>query len=105
MFLREVSGGQISGTGTLTLGSKTLGGLNIYSDGTNAAVLVLRKDTSGGDIVYQISTLSLIFPVAPIYLGTETLYYSITGTNATAEVYEWVEAKETLYAGVPSTYK
>jgi len=99
--LREISSGQISSTGTVTCGTKMLGGINIVADGTNVGTVVIRKDTSGGAILFQTSTKNPIMLVAPIYAGTETLYYSITGTGCTAEIYEWVKPKPWL----PSSYE
>ena len=90
-LLREISGNQISGTGTLVCNSRVLGGVNIVADGTNAATVVIRKDSSTGAIIFSTQVKSPYFPIAPILADTNTLYYSITGTNATAEIYEWVE--------------
>lgn len=89
--LREISGGQISGTGTIPMTARVLGGVNIVADGTNACTVLLRKNDSSGDVIFQVQTKSPYFPVAPILLDADEIYYSITGTNGTAELYEWVE--------------
>lgn len=92
MQLRSVSEGAISGTGTLQLPGKLLGGVLITADGTNNAVITLRTDTSSGQIVFQLTTKSPFFPTAPFSNnGSQTLYYSISGTGAAAEIFEWIE--------------
>jgi len=91
MILREISAGKISGTGTLTIGrNMTVGGIVISADGTNNAAVVLRVLNVTGDIKFDMTTKNSLSVFAPIYIGNSTVYYSITGTGATAELYEWI---------------
>lgn len=97
MILRPLTPGAVSGTGTLTVGSRTLGGVLISTNNTNAATVVIKTNDSSGYEVFDISTLSPGFHIAPIRLeapgesATETLYYDISGTGASAQLYEWVQ--------------
>lgn len=95
MNLTPLTAGKIAGTGTVQLqGSHEEGGLFggalLTADGTNACVVVIRKDNSSGEILFDVSSKTPFFATAPIRVdGTKTLYYSITGTNASAMLYEW----------------
>ena len=91
MILRPISNGSISGTGTLTFKSGIVGGVLITTDNSNAAAVVLRRDSGTGTVVIDISTKTTIWITGPFSMeGTETLYYSISGTGASAQLFEWV---------------
>jgi len=90
MILKPVSDGSVSGTGTLTFDSGTLGGVLITANGTNDATVTLQEDNSNGTRVFQIVTKSPIFVAGPIRIGSTSGYYSVTGTGAAAQLYEWV---------------
>ncbi len=95
MKLTALTAGKVSSTGTVELAGQpgvggTIGGVLISTDGTNAAVVILREDDASGTILFDISTKSPMFVTAPIRSGnTATVYYSITGTGASAMLYEW----------------
>jgi hypothetical protein len=92
VILIALNDGNVSSTGTVTCNSGIVGGVLISVDGTNAAVVTMQKDTSGGKTVFDISTKQPLFITGPISLeGTTALYYSVTGTGALAQFYEWVE--------------
>ena len=95
MLLKPLSSGKISGTGTVSLGVDAAGGILgavlISADGTNSAVVILRKDNASGEKLFDFDTITSQMVIAPIQMdGTITLYYDITGTGATAMLYEWV---------------
>lgn len=96
MVLRAITAGRISGTGVITLSNPLFGGALISTDGTNAAVVTIRKsDVNGktdGDIIFDVSTIIPGMAFAPLESG-KYIYYSITGTNAAAMLYEWVHEK------------
>ena len=80
----------VSGTGTYTLETRLFGGALITSDGTNAAVVVVRKNNASGDVIFQVSTkVSNFFVTFPI-LADAKIYYSISGTNGLAQLFEYV---------------
>lgn len=89
-ILNDISGGQISGTGILLCPSGILGEVNIVADGTNACTVVIRENDSSGRIVYQTSTKSPFDTQAP-RRAARNIYYSITGTGGTAQIFEWID--------------
>ncbi len=95
MKLTPLTAGTISGTGTVTLEGQfgnagTIGGVLITADGTNDATVTLRKDTATGTILFDIVTKSPIFVSGPFRSdSTKTIYYTISGTGASAMLYEW----------------
>ena len=90
MILKPITDGKVAGTGTLTLESRILGGILVSSDGTNAAVIIIRNDDASGTRFFDISTKAPGLIIGPIKADSDTIYYSITGTNASAQLYEWV---------------
>jgi hypothetical protein len=97
MLLKPVTNGAVAGTGTALLESRILGGVLISTDGTNAAVVTVQKDNSSGRQIFSISTKSPIFIAGPIAnrdtdnSTSQVAYYSVTGTGAAAQFFEWVE--------------
>lgn len=81
--------GALAGTGTLTCKSR-LFAVAISADGTNAATVIVRKDSSTGDQRLDYSTSVGEFIEGPISLDSETLHYSVSGTGAAAQFFEWV---------------
>lgn len=96
MKLRALTDGAVTGTGTATLEANPgadglIGGVLISTDGTNAAVVVLRRDNASGKQVFSVSTVQAGMITAPISMeGTATCYFSVTGTGASAQLFEWV---------------
>ena len=72
--------------------SGNLGGVIITTDGTNAAVVIIQINNDVGKKVFDISTKTPgVFILNPISLeGSTVIYYSITGTGAAAQLYEYV---------------
>jgi hypothetical protein len=91
MLLRPLTNGAVSGTGTVTLQGRLLGGVLITTNNTNAVTVTVQRTDASGTEVFDISTLSPGFHVAPIDVGAATLYYSISGTGGAAQLFEWVE--------------
>lgn len=91
MILKPLSDGSVTGTGTLAVGTGILGAVLITADGSNDATIKLHADNSDGEVVFQIVTKSPLFPAGPIRIGSQALYYDVTGTGAAAHIYEWVE--------------
>ena len=84
--------GALTGTGTLTCESRILGGVLITADGTNNATVIVRKDNSSGDQIFDLVTKTPVFITGPITnKGSQTLYYDISGTGAAAQFFEWIE--------------
>lgn len=97
MLLKPATNGAVSGTGTAFIESRILGAVLISTDGTNAAVVTVQKDDSSGRTVFSISTKTPLFIMGPIGIrdtanaASQQAYYSVTGTGASAQFYEWVE--------------
>jgi len=92
MLLRTLTAGSVSGTDTLVAKTYIIGGVLITTDGTNAAVVALRRDDASGKLIFQISTKTPLFVSGPFSTeGTQSIYISVTGTGASAQVYEWLE--------------
>jgi hypothetical protein len=90
MQLRALTNGAVTSTGTLYVQSGTVGGLLITTNNTNAAVVTLRRDDANGKQLIYISTITTMWITAPITMEeTTTLYYSVSGTGASAQIYEW----------------
>ena len=90
MILKPITNGNATGTGTVDVESKKLGGVLITADGTNNAVVILRNDSSTGFEIFDISTKQPLFIQAPISVS-DKLYYNISGTGAAAQLYEWID--------------
>ncbi len=97
MNLQPLTPGAVSNTGTVELvgaasNSGVIGGVLITADGTNDAVVVLRENNSAGKVLFDITSKSPLFVVAPIRSGeTAQIWYTITGTGASAMLYEWID--------------
>ena len=81
--------GALAGTGTLICKSRLFAVL-VSTDGTNAATVVVRKDSSTGEQKLDYSAKEGLWLSGPFSLDSEALYYSVTGTGAAAQFYEWV---------------
>lgn len=90
MILKPLSDGRISGTGQLKLDNRIFGGAIISADGTNAAIVSIKNDDEFGKTIFSISTKSPAAVFGP-FQGSESIYYSVSGTGATAQLYEWVD--------------
>lgn len=88
MRLHTLTDGAVTSTGTLTMVQGGFGGALITTDGTNAAVVTVTE--SSGRKIFDISTLNPGFIIAPIHSSSNVVTYAITGTNAKAQFYEWV---------------
>lgn len=89
MHLNEISNGQISGTGTLDLDTNKLGGINMFSDGTNPCECVLRDGGPGGRIIFEQTVTGPQLFTMPLLVESGVLHYTITGIGATVEFFEW----------------
>jgi hypothetical protein len=82
----------ITGTGTVALssGNKLIGGFALNTDGTNAGVIILRDGSVSGDILVDRSSVTNLESYFPLECKSGSVYYDISGTNADAQLYEWV---------------
>lgn len=88
--LAPLTSDTITGTGTLTLtkGKNMFGGFDLNCNGTNAGTLIIRDTDATGKILVKTSSVVGKFGYAPIHCSG-TIYYSVSGTGASAFLYEW----------------
>jgi len=86
---RPLTETKITGTGTLTCENGIIGGVLISTDNSNAAAVTIQKDGSKGEMVFDISTKTAMYVRCQIPAAT-TIYYSISGTGASAQIFEYV---------------
>lgn len=96
MLLKALTDGSQTGTGNLTFSSSyqggNLGGVLITTDGTNAAVVTVQRNDANGKKVFQISTKTPVFITGAIGMeGAQIGYFSVSGTGAAAQFFEWCE--------------
>jgi hypothetical protein len=90
VILKALTDGGVTSTDTLTCASGLFGVL-ISTDATNAATVTVQRVGSGGKTVFDYVGVGGHFVVGPISLEDSTaLYYSVSGTGATAMFYEWI---------------
>lgn len=91
MILRALTNGSVTSTGTLTCQSGVFGGVAITANGTNDATIAIHRDDASGKQIFEIVTKQPLFCSGPFWMeDTTSLYYSVTGTGAAAQIYEWV---------------
>lgn len=88
MILSALTNGLVSGTGQITTMSGVFGGCIISTDSTNNATVEIKEDDSNGTTIFAMISKEPIAVFAPFEIGNTRLYYSITGTNATAILFE-----------------
>lgn len=91
MIYKSLTGQKVAGTGTVDMNGYIFGGALITADGTNAAVVLIRENDSSGDILFDLETISPGAILLPSLSKSKRLYYSISGTGASAQLFEWVE--------------
>jgi hypothetical protein len=88
-MIRSITNGSVSGTDTIDCPKQVLGGVFIYSDGTNAAVVQIANDTADGTNLISFTTL--ISGYIPLGIKcSNKLHINISGTNAVAQVFEYI---------------
>lgn len=80
----------ITGNGTVEMSGHTFGGVLITADGTNDATIIVRDGSSTGRFLFKLVGKTPGAILMPIRSNSKTLYYSISGTNAAAMLYESV---------------
>lgn len=97
MNLRPLTEGEVSSTGTVTLNGRVngqggrLGAVLISTDGSSVGTFVVRENDASGDILFDLKSATAQMVFAPVSTSTQTLYYSFTGTGASAMLYEWID--------------
>lgn len=83
-----VTSDQVTGTGTLNMESEIFGGFDLSCDGSNAGTLIVYDTNASGRILIKTSSVVGKVGFAPIPCSG-TIYYSVSGTGASAMLYEW----------------
>ena len=92
MAFKSLTNGAVSGTGTLTCKDRRFGGCILNTDGSNQGTVVIRDNDASGRIIFDMVSTFTKHCVADIECA-ETIYYSITGTNADAQLYSRARTK------------
>jgi predicted sulfurtransferase len=88
-MLATLTDGKVTGTGALTLTRGVLGAVLISTDGTNAAAVSIKS--AAGKKIFDILTKQPLFIEAHIEAaGGDIIEYTVSGTGALAQFYEWV---------------
>jgi len=87
-ILRPITDGKVSGADTIKCSTRILGGIMISADGANDATVVVRSTDASGAKVVDVTTKNSMFIVAP-FECEENINYNISGTGASAMLYEW----------------
>lgn len=91
MILRALTNGAINAAASIVVKSGIVGGVLITADGTNNAVLTLRRVNSTGKPIIQVTTKIPLWVNGPFHMeDTSDAYVDISGTGAAVQVYEWV---------------
>jgi hypothetical protein len=90
MHLKAITTGQVGTTASISCPSGNFA-INTFANGTNEGSYTVRKDTSGGAVVLEITSDTAI-PAGAVYnaLGATTLHLTVSGTDATAQLFEAV---------------
>jgi len=91
MLLKVLTNTSVTGTGTVTCKSQILGGLLITTDNSAVGTVIInRVDTNGKEII-KIATATTMWINGPFSMeGTDTVFYSVTGSGCEVHLYEWV---------------
>jgi len=89
-MLRALGIEKVTGTGTFNLTRKLLGGIILTTDGTNAAVVVIRKNNATGDIIFDLSSKQPGYYLGNPIEAADVIYYSVSGTGGAAQIFEYV---------------
>lgn len=90
MIYRPLTSSATTGVVTIAMTGTLFGGVVISTDGTNAAVVSVRENDSGGKLLFSVSTKQPMIWFGPISSGSSIVYLSVTGTGASAFFYEAV---------------
>lgn len=90
MILKPITDGKVSGAGTAPMSGKLFGGVLLSTDGTNAGVVIVRDGGESGSKLFDLSSKSPGSFLIPAPAASGKIYYSVTGTGASAQFYEMV---------------
>jgi hypothetical protein len=91
MVIRPISAGAVSGADTISLDQNVFGGFVLSTDGTNAGTVTIRDTDGSGTILAQVTSVQSLAFIQPIRADSGTVHYTISGTGASAMLYEWVQ--------------
>ena len=90
MHLKAITTGQVGTTTSIDCPSGEFA-ISMFADGTNQGTFVVRKDTSGGNIVFEMDSDQALVAGAIYHAdGAVVLHLTVSGTNATAQLFEAV---------------
>lgn len=91
MQLKALTDGAVSGSDIIDLPNRLFGGVLISTDGTNPVTVTIRAGDANGKRIFMSSSLSPAFIAAPFNAEANRIYYTVSGTGGSAQLYEWIE--------------
>ena len=93
MILRPLTLGRVSGDNIIPIETGLLGAVLVTADGTNNATVQIRENSATGRLIFDLVTKQPGFfgPFSVSASGAKLLFYTISGTAAAAQLYEYVD--------------
>lgn len=91
MILKALTNGAVTGEQTIEVKSGIVGGVLITADGTNNAVIVVRRIDGAGKPIINVTTKIPLWITGPFHTEDATqVNVNISGTGSAAQIYEWI---------------
>lgn len=92
MRLRDISGGSVTGTGTVEARTGVLGAVNIAANGSDVVTVTIKETNASGRVIFATKTPIPLFVAAP-FETVNTVYYDISGTGGELQLFEWKDKR------------
>lgn len=91
MLLKALTNGSVTGTGTLDVESRIVGGILITTDNSTQGTVRIRRDNAEGKQIQEVKTVTSMWISGPFSMeGTNKVFFDVSGNNCEAQFYEWV---------------
>ena len=91
MIYKAITAGQVTTTAEISCPSG-LFAVSLVADGTNSANAIVKKDTSGGAVVFDADAVQSVWYAGPFHAdGATELHLTLAGTGGTAQLFEVIE--------------
>ena len=91
MIYKAITTGQVTTTADIDCPSG-LFAVSLVSDVSNSCNVIVKKDTSGGAVVFDADAKQSVWYAGPFHAdGATELHLTVAGTGATAQLFEVIE--------------